>query len=107
MRLVVLDLEVVHGEVLDVVHLPLELDGGKGHRLTFELNFEGIDVVGVHVSVAQSVDELASFEAWKNKAKKKCNIHQMLLFVKIRIKTAVRLEKKLFLPDLMRKEKLK
>jgi hypothetical protein len=31
----------------------------------------------------------------------------MLLFVKLRIKTAVRLEKKLFLPDLMRKEKLK
>ena len=71
MRLVVLDLKVVHGEVLDVVHLPLELDGGKGHRLTFELNFEGIDVVGVHVSVAQSVDELAGFEACKNKTKKK------------------------------------
>jgi hypothetical protein len=28
-------------------------------------------VVGVHVSVAQSVDELASFEAWKNKSTQK------------------------------------
>jgi hypothetical protein len=59
----VLDLEVVHDKVLDVVHLPLELDGGEGLQLMIQLNFEGIDVVGVQVSVAQSVDELASFEA--------------------------------------------
>ena len=65
MRLVILDLEVFHGEVLDVVHFPLELDYRKRHRFSFELNFERFDVVVVHVSVAQSVDELAGFEAWK------------------------------------------
>jgi hypothetical protein len=59
----VLDLEVVLGEVLDVVHLPFKLDGGEGLQLMIQLNFEGIDVVGVQVSVAQSVNELTSFEA--------------------------------------------
>jgi hypothetical protein len=58
----VLDLEVVHGKVLDVVQLPFELDGGEGRQLMIQLNFEGIDAVGVQVSVAQSVDELSGFE---------------------------------------------
>ncbi len=55
--------KVVLGEVLDVVQLPFKLDGGEGRQLMIQLNFEGIDVVGVQVSVAQSVDELTSFEA--------------------------------------------
>jgi hypothetical protein len=54
----VLDLKVVHGKVLDVVHLPFKLDGVEGRQLMITLNFEGIDVVGVQVSVAQSVNEL-------------------------------------------------
>ena len=62
MRDVLLALEVFHGEVFDVLHLPLELDLGEGERLPVELDLERLDVVAVDVSVAQSVNELASLE---------------------------------------------
>jgi hypothetical protein len=39
------------------------LSNFHSNLMMITLNFEGIDVVGVQVSVAQSVDELASFEA--------------------------------------------
>ena len=80
----VLGLKVVHGKVLDVVHLPLELDGGEGRQLMIQLNFEGIDAVGVQGSVTQSVDELTSFEAWKQFIKKSAIV---VIIVKIRKKS--------------------
>jgi len=59
---VVLDLEVFHGEVLYVLHLPLELDLGEWEGFSFQLDLEGLDVVVVDVGVAQRVDELASLQ---------------------------------------------
>ncbi len=63
MRDVVLDFEVVHAEVLDGVHLSLELDGRKRKWLSLKLNFERLEVIVVDVGVAQGVDELAGFQA--------------------------------------------
>ena len=82
----VLDLEVVHDKVLDVVQFPFKLNGGEGHRLAFQLNFEGIDAIGVQVSVAQSVDELSGFEAWKQFNKKVFESAIVVIIVKIRRK---------------------
>ena len=61
-RDVVLDLEVFHVEVLNVVHLALELDLGEREGLSLQLDLEGLDVVVVDVGVAQRVDELASLQ---------------------------------------------
>ena len=64
MRDVVFDLKVFHLEVFNVVHFSLELDLWEGVRLTLELNLQGLDVVVVHVRVAQGVDKFAGLQTW-------------------------------------------
>ena len=64
MRDVVFDLKVFHLEVFNFLHFSLELDLWEGVRLTLELNLQGLDVVVVHVRVAQGVDKLAGLQTW-------------------------------------------
>ena len=64
MRDVVFDLKVFHLEVFNVLHFLLELNLWEGVRLTLELNLQGLDVVVVHVRVAQGVDKLAGLQTW-------------------------------------------
>lgn len=56
------DDEVVHGQLVDVVRLPGDLEGGEGTRLTLDLLAQRLDVIAVYVRVAERVHEVARLQ---------------------------------------------
>ena len=59
---VVDQLEVLEAEVVDVHLLRIELEQGERVRDSFELLLKRLDVIRVHMGVAEGVDEFTALE---------------------------------------------
>ena len=61
MRIVVLEGEVLKGEVVDPAHLRIDPHSRKGAWFPGQLQFCLLDVIGVEVQVPEGVDEVTRF----------------------------------------------
>lgn len=59
--LIIDQLEVIEGKVIDRLDLGIDLHAGKREGLAGELQFGLLDVIGVEVQIAEGVDEFAGF----------------------------------------------
>lgn len=62
MWIVILHLEILKGKVLNVFHLPLDVNGWEGTRVARTLLLQRVHVVGINVGVPQSVDKVAGLQ---------------------------------------------
>jgi hypothetical protein len=57
-RIVPYQFQMIHPEIVDVLHAGIQSQSGEGSRFSLQLNVQGIDVVSVHVSVSHDVHQI-------------------------------------------------